>query len=322
VLFSDIVASDVPDDPHFERDLLAYFPDRMEMKFAADIASHRLRREIIARVVANDLINRGGPSFVTRLMDATGRGAREVVRAFAVVRDGFALPALYREIDALDNKIDGQVQLDLYAAVGRLVLSASAWDLKNGSGTAALGEQIAALQDARRTLEPKLASLLPEFTKERISERKLALVEAGTPEKLAERLALLDASALIPDIALVARDAKSDLLVAAKAFFAISDTFRISRIEDAAGSIAPSDYYEGMALSRAVDTIGAARRGMAAAALTGFSKKGDPVSAWLEAGGERIGKTRERLQVLTEGGDITVSRLTVASGLMSDLAGL
>ena len=33
VLFSDIVASDVPDDPHFERDLLAYFPDRMEKKF-------------------------------------------------------------------------------------------------------------------------------------------------------------------------------------------------------------------------------------------------------------------------------------------------
>ena len=72
VLFSDIVASDVPDDPHFERDLSAYFPDRMEKKFAADIASHRLRREVIARVVANDLINRGGPSFVTRLMDATG----------------------------------------------------------------------------------------------------------------------------------------------------------------------------------------------------------------------------------------------------------
>jgi glutamate dehydrogenase len=322
VLFSDIVASDVPDDPHFERDLLAYFPDRMEKKFAADIASHRLRREIIARVVANDLINRGGPSFVTRLVDATGCGAREVVRAFAVVRDGFGLPALYREIDALDNRIDGQVQLDLYAAVGRLVLNASAWDLKNGSGTAPLGEQIAALQDARKALEPKLASLLPEFTKERIGARKLALVESGTPEKLAERLAMLDASALIPDIALVAGAAGANILSAAKAFSAVTDAFRISRIEDAAGSIATSDYYEGMALSRAVDTIGAARRGMAVAALTDAAGKSDPVAAWLDAGGERIAGTRERLQTLTEGGDITVSRLTVASGLMSDLADL
>jgi glutamate dehydrogenase len=244
------------------------------------------------------------------------------VRAFAVVRDGFGLPALYREIDALDNKIDGQVQLDLYAAVGRLVLTASAWDLKNGDGTSPLGAQIAALQDARKQLEPKFSLLLPDFTRDRVAERKLALVAAGAPEKLADRLALLDVSALIPDIALVARDAKSDLIAAAKAFFAITDAFRISQVEDAAGSIATSDYYEGMALSRAIDTIGAARRGMAAAALGGHGKKGDPVSAWLEAGGERIGKTRERLMALTEGGDITVSRLTVASGLMSDLAGL
>ena len=38
VLFSDIVASDVPDDPHFERDLIDYFPDRMAKKYAAEIA--------------------------------------------------------------------------------------------------------------------------------------------------------------------------------------------------------------------------------------------------------------------------------------------
>ncbi|RWL37868.1 NAD-glutamate dehydrogenase domain-containing protein, partial [Mesorhizobium sp.] len=54
VLFSDIVASDVPDDPHFDRDLMGYFPERMAKKFAGEIRDHRLRREIIARVVAND----------------------------------------------------------------------------------------------------------------------------------------------------------------------------------------------------------------------------------------------------------------------------
>ena len=91
VLFSDIVASDVPDDPHFDRDLMGYFPDRMAKKYAAEIHGHRLRREIIARVVANDLVNRGGPSFVNRLQEATGRSAADVVRTFAVVRDGFAL---------------------------------------------------------------------------------------------------------------------------------------------------------------------------------------------------------------------------------------
>jgi len=46
----------------------------------------------------------------------------------------------------------------------------------------------------------------------------------------------------------------------------------------------------------------------------------DPVAAWLEAGGVRVARTRERLQALTEGGELTVSRLTVAAGLLSDLS--
>ncbi|PBB64868.1 NAD-glutamate dehydrogenase [Mesorhizobium sp. WSM4312] len=322
VLFSDIVASDVPDDAHFDRDLMGYFPDRMAKKYAAEIHGHRLRREIIARVVANDLVNRGGPSFVNRLQEATGRTAADVVRTFAVVRDGFALPALYSEIDALDNQIDGQVQLDLYQMVSRLIYVTSGWYLKNDAGTAPLGQRIAELQDARKALEPKLVSLLPAFSRERIEEKRHGLFKAGAPERLAEQLALSEVAELVPDIALTARTAGADIVAAAKAFFAVSDAFRIPRVEDAARSITPSDYYDQLALSRATDTIGAARRGIAVAALTGHAKAADPVAAWLEAGGERVARIRERLQALTEGGDITVSRLSVASGLMSDLTGM
>ncbi|PDQ20319.1 NAD-glutamate dehydrogenase [Mesorhizobium sanjuanii] len=322
VLFSDIVASDVPDDPHFDRDLMGYFPDRMAKKYAAEIHDHRLRREIIARVVANDLVNRGGPSFVNRLQEATGRTAADVVRTFAVVRDGFALPALYLEIDALDNQIDGQVQLDLYQSISRLIYVTSGWYLKNDAGIAPLGQRIAELQEARKALEPKLVSLLPAYSRERIEERRHSLFKGGAPERLAGQLALSEVGELIPDIALASRMASADIFATAKAFFAVSDAFRIPRVEDAARSISPSDYYDQMALSRATDTIGAARRGIAVAALTSHAKAADPVAAWLEAGGERVARIRERLQALTEGGDITVSRLSVASGLMSDLTGM
>ncbi|MBZ9991001.1 NAD-glutamate dehydrogenase [Mesorhizobium sp. BH1-1-5] len=322
VLFSDIVASDVPDEQHFDRDLMGYFPERMAKKFAGEIRDHRLRREIIARVVANDLVNRGGPSFVNRLQESTGRTAADVVRTFAMVRDGFALPALYKEIDALDNQIDGQIQLDLYQAISRLIFVTSGWYLKNEAGSAPLGQRIAELQEARKALEPKLTSLLPAFSRERIEERRHGLFKGGAPEKLAEQLALAEVAELIPDVALTARTANADIVSAAKAFFAVSDAFRIPRVEEAARSIMPPDYYDQLALSRATDTIGVARRGIAVAALTAHGTAADPVAAWLEAGGERVARIRERLQALTDGGDITVSRLSVASGLMSDLTGM
>ena len=337
VLFIDLIASDVPDDPHFDRDLMAYFPDRMEKKFKADIEGHRLRREVIARVVSNDLINRGGPSFVTKLQEATGRGPREIVRAFAVVRDGFELAELFAGIDALDNRIDGQVQLDLYAQISRLIYAASAWDLKNGDDGAPLGKQIEALRDARKTLRPKLMDLAPPAMRERISARRAALDAAGVPAPLAERLARLELAELVPDIALVARKAGADIVDAAKAYFAVTEAFRIGRIEDAANALSPSDYYDGLALAGAQDTIAAARRNIAIAALKGGAETktpakgkaaaqangaaapGEPVDIWLAAGGPRINALRDRLQALTEGGEITVSRLSVAAGLMGDL---
>ncbi|MGN6145305.1 MAG: NAD-glutamate dehydrogenase, partial [Mesorhizobium sp.] len=292
VLFSDIVASDVPDEPHFDRDLMGYFPDRMAKKYSAEIHGHRLRREIIARVVANDLVNRGGPSFVNRLMESTGRSAADVVRIFAVIRDGFALPALYAEIDALDNRIDGQIQLDLYQTVSRLIFVTGGWYLKNETGDAPLSERIATLQEARKALEPKLASLLPPYSRQRLEEHRLELAAAGAPEKLAERLALCEPAALIPDIAAAARLAGADIVAAAKAFFAAGEAFRIPRIEEAVGTISASDYYDQLALARAADTIGSARRGIAVAALTAHGTAADPVAAWLEAGGERVARIR------------------------------
>jgi glutamate dehydrogenase len=67
--------------------------------------------------------------------------------------------------------------------------------------------------------------------------------------------------------------------------------------------------------------IGSARRDIAIAALRGGGDRKDPVGAWMDEGGARIAAVRERLRTLSEGADLSVSRLTVAAGLLGDLAG-
>ena len=97
----------MPDDPYFVGTLFNYFPAKMQKSSASDIDSHRLKREIIATVLANEAINRGGPGFVVSMMDATAASAPEVVRAAIAARDGFDLNRLWAETDALDNKVSG-----------------------------------------------------------------------------------------------------------------------------------------------------------------------------------------------------------------------
>jgi glutamate dehydrogenase len=318
-LFDEVIASSVPDDPHLQEDLIGYFPAKMQKKYGDDIRAHRLRREIVATELGNDAVNRGGPSFVSRMVDMTGCPAADVVAAYAVVRDGFSLPALYRDIDALDNKVGGVAQLGFYGQVGRLVHAATAWQLKNAA-SGPIGDRAAVLSAATRELEPALPKLLPDFLRARLEERLALFSAEGAPAALAKRLAFAGIGEMVPDIALVARTANAKLADAAAAYCAATEAFRIGRVEDAARSIQTGDYYEELALTRALDTIGAARRGIAVAALRAARKGGEALPAWLAAGGERVVRTRDRLQALTEGGDISVARLSVAAGLMADLA--
>ncbi|MFP3435776.1 NAD-glutamate dehydrogenase, partial [Paraburkholderia sp. SIMBA_061] len=74
----------------------------MVKTYAEEISGHRLRREIVATLLANDVINRGGITFISRLADTTGKSPADIVRAYVAVRDGFDIDTIYDAIDALD----------------------------------------------------------------------------------------------------------------------------------------------------------------------------------------------------------------------------
>lgn len=321
VHFNELMTSQVPDNRYFETELLHYFPSQMREAYADEIRSHRLRREIIGTVLINDIINRGGATFISQLQDITGRTTGEIVEAYAVVRDGFDLPELYRRIDELDNRIDGQFQLSLYERVRKLTVSATAWQLKHGDANAPLEERVRELREAVVQLTPALKEKQSDFLRERMETASAEMAEAGVPVDLARKLALLDSMALVPDISRAARMAASDLPQTADAYFAVSDVFQIGRIESAAAGISTSDYYDELALLRALDTIDTARCNITVAALKANRDSSDPVAAWLADGGQRISRVIDALASLTTSGDITVSRLSVAAGLMADMAG-
>src|SRR5690606_33410258 len=81
----------------------------------------------------NDMINHGGPAFVSELTAATSASPGEVALAFAAVRDSYELDKLNAGIDALDGTVPGAVQLALYAEVEALLRRETLWFLRNHS---------------------------------------------------------------------------------------------------------------------------------------------------------------------------------------------
>ncbi|PZO78293.1 MAG: NAD-glutamate dehydrogenase [Mesorhizobium amorphae] len=322
VLFADLLKTELAADPAFRDDLFGYFPKEMHEGFAGEIENHRLRAEIICRVLVNDLVNRGGPAMVSRLGEATGAGPADTVRAFAAARDGFGFSALYEAVDALDNRIDGTQQLDLYGRLSGSLERITGQMLKSVRGNIDVAAETARLAEARETLEPELGDLASPDMQARAAEEAEALEEAGVPSALARALAAMPLAERIPEIMQVANEAGTDLVRAARAFFAVSALFRVSRIEEAARSLEPADAFDALALQRASDAVASARRSLAVTALCREGDAEDCVAAWAEAGGARLEVVRERIANVAEGGEPSLSRLTVAAGLMSDLAAL
>ena len=121
----------MPDDPYLGRELARYFPKLIAERFPDALEQHRLRREIIATQLANSMINRGGPSLIGADRRPDRRDAGAIAAAFAAVRDSYGMTGSTSAIDALDNKVPGELQLELYAAVQDLLLDRMVWFLRN-----------------------------------------------------------------------------------------------------------------------------------------------------------------------------------------------
>jgi glutamate dehydrogenase len=316
-LYDDLLVASVPDDPYLARELSQYFPREVQDKFPAAVELHRLRREIIATNLANAVVNRGGPACVVRLIDETDADVSTIVMAFVAVDESYGLKRLNDAIDGLDTRIDGQLQLGLYAAIQDLLVSRMLWYVRNVDFKAGLDSVIARFGPSIREIVAGLDKTLPEDLQAGRGKRRQDLIDAGVPADLAGELADLDALVSAPDIVTVAERTGRTIGDAAATFFAAEANFRLDRLIAAARSVPANDNYERLAIDRAVDQIAAAERRLAVDMLATGQCGQQAASDWLAAHPEAT-RIRRSVEEIAAGG-LTLAKLTVAANLLGDM---
>ena len=126
-----MVRTDFPDDPYLEPDLVRYFPTQLQKRYQPEILGHRLRREIIATQIANQMVNLSGISFDNRMTEDTGAGVVDVMRAWVAARDIFDFPAMWEQIEALPTHVKLDTQLELFLEARRMVERGALWLLRH-----------------------------------------------------------------------------------------------------------------------------------------------------------------------------------------------
>ena len=168
-LANALLDSTLPDSRYLEQDLRGYFPHRVVERFADLVPAHPLRRELVATIVANDVVNSQGITFVTRLTAETGASAADVVSACNIARDVTGAVERWEAIEALVGRLDPALD-QLMGDIDHLVEVSARWYLQHAHGQ--LGRAVEAHAGSFRRLGQAVPSSLPSGGCRRASARR------------------------------------------------------------------------------------------------------------------------------------------------------
>ena len=140
---------------------------------------HRLRREIVATRVTNDLIDRAGTTFVFRLREDTGASPADIARASIVARDVFERALAVGGDRGARRQRRGRDQYEMLLSSRRMVERATRWLLRSRPRPLDIAAEVARYADGARTVAGALPGVLVESEQEAWRERVGAAHRGG-----------------------------------------------------------------------------------------------------------------------------------------------
>ncbi len=322
----ELLASDLPDDDALRDDLTDYFPTPLRKAYEKEISRHRLRREIVATLATNSVINRAGGSFVNQLTERTGMPAADVVRAYIIARRCLGMRAIWAEIEALDNKVPAAVQTRMRLDTNRLVEWVTLWFLRNGRRPLDITSHVAEFADGFRALYDCLGHCLPKHYLRDVVKRGQPFVEAGVPKKLANRIAGLVNMFSGCDIIRLATARKVTVSDAARLYYAIGTRFHLGSLRAASDRLETHSHWQKLAVAALVEEIYSHQLALASQVMDSAGRRKKTIDtdkairAWIDRNGVAVERTEQLLAELSATEINDLAMIAVASRQLRTLA--
>lgn len=223
ILKTEILSSDIPEEPYLESLLIDYFPKPLHQRCRDAMQSHRLKREIIATKIANLVVNEMGFSFIYRLTDETGAPMSSAIRAYLIARTVLGMDAIWTQLEALDGSISAEVQNELMIVYVRLLRRICRWFLTNHRMALDLAEIISRYEPGIALLKKAMPKKIGAVNQEKYESSLKAYQAKDIPLPLAKELSLTPILFAAMDIIEVAHQLSKDIAEVAEAYFGVGE---------------------------------------------------------------------------------------------------
>ena len=284
-LYQHLLESDVPEEPFLIKELDQYFPDRLSKRYRTEMHDHRLKREIIATFITNNLVNRVGPTFVFRMRQFTSAGFADVARAYCAAREIFDMNDIWQAIEALDNEVPAHAQLTMLAYASGLMERAALWLLRHRGFPLNIEQTV---EYFRADLE-KLAKSLPKSLSKHytmaLNKQVKELTDQDVPKALAERIIALIPLSTALDIVEIIKSSKKPAGFVSKVYFDVGAQLELVWIRQKISQLNVENRWHSLAKSRLADDIHSHQYAIVSDVVQS-AKSDDPevaVSEWMKA---------------------------------------
>ncbi len=297
-LYAELLESDLPEDPYLAHDLERYFPPPLPELFGEQMHEHRLRREIIATVVANQLVDRAGTTFSFRLGEETGAPASILARAYAVAREVYGMRQFWAAVEALDNRVHSDTQLSMLLEGRRLVERAARWLVRAYPSKVDIAALVVRYEPGARMLWAAIPRVLSGDARAAFDARAHGLIAAGVPDVLARQVAAMVSMLPVFDVVEVAQATGRAPETVMEASFGIEARLKLAWLRDRILELPRNDRWQTLARAALRDDLGTLARVLTQEVLeAGTAGFEEALAAW-EAEHELA--VRRCLAVMTE----------------------
>jgi glutamate dehydrogenase len=284
-LHSRLLDSDLPEDEHLFEDLERYFPPPVRGSCSDLMRDHRLRREIIATTVANQMVDRAGTTFAFRLGEETGAPPDTLARGYAVAREVFEMRSFWDEVEALDNRIDAYVQLDMLIEARRLVERSTRWLVRAGPHPIDIAATARRYAPGVELLRDAVPEVLRGQDREAFDAREAELLEAGVPRALSRQVAAMPSLPDAFDVAAVAAATERPLGEAMATYFGVGGRLELDWLRDRILELPRANRWQALARAALRDDLLSLHRNLTAQVLSSdgaASSSDDAVERWVD----------------------------------------
>ena len=324
-LKDDVLASDLPDLDAFARRLPEYFPAPLRERFGDRVTAHPLRREIITTMLVNEVVDGAGVSYAFRLAEEMSASATDAMRAYVVASGVYDLPALVREIRALDNVVPCDVADQMMLEARRLLDRASRWLLSNRPQPLAVGAELSRFAAPVQQLAGRVLTLLRGREREFVISETEKLIGRGVPAELAGRVSGMLNTFCLLDVIDIAELAEREGATAgvershqetAELYYALSEHLDIDQYLSSVSALERGNRWHALARLALRDDLYGSLRAITVDVLRN-SDPGDTadgkIAKWEASNASRLERARSSLAEIRGASRLDLPTLSVAA---------